>query len=133
MRRKSPDVVNEKVNTMARRKFGYMEAMFSEKTTRERSGKQESRIAKQLNGHTTINSGATFGQNDVVTDFCEVEAKTTNKESFSFKLSDWRLLRKKCASNKIPIFVVDFEQSKDTLAVLTYEDLLFLIEQSNHK
>lgn len=108
-----------------------MDALFSTKSTRERSGKQESRLAKQLNGHTTINSGATFSQNDVVTDFCEVEAKTTLKESYSLKLSDWRVLRKKCASNKIPIFIVDFEQSKDTLAVLTYEDLQFLISQAN--
>ena len=68
---------------MARRKFSYMNAMFDKKTTRERSRKQESRLAKQLNGYTTINSGATFGQNDVITDFCEVEAKTTEKESFS--------------------------------------------------
>lgn len=112
-------------------KFKYMEELFAGKTTRARSKKQESRLAKQLNGHTTINSGATLGQNDVVTDFCEVEAKTTQKESFSLKLSDWRLLRKKCASNKIPIFVVDFEKSKDTLAVLTYEDLMFLIESAN--
>lgn len=117
---------------MSGRKFGYMDALFSKSTTRERSSKQESRIAKQLNGHTTINSGATFGQNDVVTDFCEVEAKTTTKESFALKLSDWRLLRKKCATNKIPIFIVDFEQSKDTLAVLTYEDLQFLINQANN-
>lgn len=116
---------------MVKSKFGYMNKLFEEKTTRERSGKQESRLAKQLNGHTTINSGATFGQNDVVTDFCEIEAKTTNKESFSLKLSDWRILRKKCAGNKLPIFVVDFEQSKDTLAVLTYEDLQFLISQAN--
>ena len=113
------------------RRFGYMDALFGKKTTRERSGKQESRIAKQLNGHTTINSGATFGQNDVITDFCEVEAKTTNKESFSLKLSDWRVLRKKCACNKLPIFIVDFEKSKDTLAVITYEDLYFLISQIN--
>lgn len=112
-------------------KFKYMEDMFSEKTTRQRSSKQESRLAKQLKGHTTINSGATFGQNDVVTDFCEVEAKTTNKESFSLKLADWRILRKKCSGSKIPIFIVDFEQSKDTLAVLTYEDLQFLINQAN--
>lgn len=113
------------------KKFKYIDAMFSEKTTRERSSKQESRLAKQLNGHTTINSGATFGQNDVITDFCEVEAKTTNKESYSLKLSDWRILRKKCAGNKIPIFIVDFEKCKDTLAVLTYEDLRFLIGQAN--
>lgn len=118
---------------MPRNKFGYIGKLFDTKTTRERSRKQESRIAKQLNGHTTINSGATFGQNDVVSDFCEIEAKTTEKESFSLKLSTWRLLKKKCASNKIPIIVVDFEQSKDSLAVLTYEDLLFLIEQSNSK
>lgn len=116
---------------MAKTKYGYLNKMFEDKTTRERSGKQESRLAKQLNGYTTINSGATLGQNDVITDFCEVEAKTTNKESFSLKLADWRVLRKKCAGNKIPIFVVDFEQSKDTLAVLTMEDLQFLIEQAN--
>lgn len=108
-----------------------MNKLFEDKTTRERSGKQESRLAKQLNGHITINSGATFGQNDVVTDFCEVEAKTTNKESFSLKLSDWRLLRKKCAGNKMPILVVDFEQSRDSLAILTYDDLQFLINQAN--
>ena len=110
-----------------------MDALFSEKTTRERSGKQESRIARQLNGHTSINSGATLGQNDVITDFCEVEAKTTSNESYSLKLSDWRLLRKKCAGNKIPIFIIDFEKSKDTIAVLTYEDLLFLIQQAENE
>lgn len=113
-----------------KRKYGYLSRLDGE-TTRERSKRQESRLAKQLNGHTTINSGATLGQNDVVADFCEVEAKTTKKESFSLKLSDWRTLRKKCAGNKIPIFVVDFESSKDTLAILTMDDLQFLIQQAN--
>ena len=91
-------------------------------TTRERSKKQESRIAKKLRGYTTINSGATFGQNDVITDFCEIEAKTTAHES------EWVKLKKKCSAKKIPIFVVDFEKSRDSLAILTYEDLQFLIE-----
>lgn len=113
------------------KQFGYLDKLFDKETTRVRSKRQESRLAKQLNGHTTINSGATFGQNDVITDYCEVEAKTTLKESFTLKLMDWRILRKKCAGNKIPIFVVDFEQSKDTLAVLTMDDLKFLIEQAN--
>ena len=112
-------------------KYGYLSRLDGE-TTRKRSGRQESRLAKQLNGHTSINSGATFGQNDVITDFCEVEAKTTKHESFSLKLSDWRMLRKKCAGNKIPIFVVDFESSRDTLAVLTMDDLAFLIQQANN-
>lgn len=114
-------------------KFGYLNDLLGGVSTRKRSSKQESRIAKQLKGHTTINSGATFGQNDVVTDFCEVEAKTTNKESFALKLSDWRLLRKKCSIGKMPILVVDFERSKDSLAVLTYDDLMFLIELSNKR
>lgn len=116
---------------MASNKFKYLGKLFSEETTRSRSSKQESNIAKRLNGHVTINSGATFGQNDVINDFCEVEAKTTKKESFSLNLSDWRLLRKKCASNKIPILVVDFEKSKSSLAVLPYDDLAFLIDQIN--
>ena len=113
------------------KRFKYLEKLYAGKTTRERSHKQESRIAKQLKGYATINSGATFGQNDVVTDFCEVEAKTTSKESYSITLKDWRVLRKKCAGSKMPIFVIDFEKSKDSLAILTYEDLQFLIEQAN--
>lgn len=114
-------------------KFGYLNKVEGEQTTRARSGKQESRLAKQLRGHTSINSGATLGQNDVITDFCEVEAKTTKHESYSLTLADWRVLRKKCAGNKIPIFVVDFESSRDSLAILTYEDLQFLIQQANRE
>ena len=113
------------------KRFKYLDKLFEGKSTRERSRKQESRLAKTLRGYTTINSGATFGQNDVVTDFCEIEAKTTSKESYSITLKDWRILRKKCAGSKIPIFVIDFEKSKDSIAILTYEDLQFLIEQAN--
>lgn len=114
-----------------KRNFGYLDTLMNGQTTRARSSKQESRLAKQLKGYVTINSGATLGQNDVIADFCEVEAKTTAKESFSLTLKDWRLLRKKCAGNKIPIFTIDFEKSKDTLAVLTMDDLAFLISQAN--
>lgn len=114
---------------MSKSKFGYLnKLMDGSTTTRERSKKQESRIAKKLRGYTTINSGATFGQNDVITDFCEIEAKTTAHESYSLKLSEWVKLKKKCSAKKIPIFVVDFEKSRDSLAILTYEDLQFLIE-----
>ena len=114
---------------MVKSKFGYLnKLMDGSTTTRERSKKQESRIAKKLRGYTTINSGATFGQNDVITDFCEIEAKTTAHESYSLKLSEWVKLKKKCSAKKIPTFVVDFEKSRDSLAILTYEDLQFLIE-----
>lgn len=114
-----------------KRRPKYLEKLYSGKTTRERSSKQESRIASELNGRTTINSGATLGENDVVTDFMEVEAKTTQKESFSLKLSDFRKLKKKAKVGKIPAMVIDFESSKDSLAVLPYDDLIYLIQEAN--
>ena len=116
---------------MARRKFKYLENLGVDKSTRARSYKQESNIAKDLQGYTTVNSGATFGQNDVFNDFCEVEAKTTNKESISLKLSDWRKLKKKCNTAKMPIMVLEFESSNDSLAVITYDDLVYLIDKAN--
>lgn len=102
------------------------------KTTRARSSKQESKIAKDLKGYTAINSGATFGQNDVLVDFCEVEAKTTTKDSFRLTRTDWKKLNDKIEFGKIPIFIVDFEHTKDeNLAVLKYSDLKYLIEKAN--
>lgn len=111
----------------------YLDGLLMDKppTNRLRSQRQESRIARELKGMTTINSGATFGQNDVVTDFCEVEAKTTTKASYSLKMSDWNKLRKKCAGVKIPIMVVDFEMDEKSLAVIPYDDLIFLIQKAN--
>lgn len=114
-----------------RRRPKYLERMFAGKTTRERSSRQESRIASEINGRTTINSGATFGENDVVNDFMEVEAKTTLHDSFSLKLADFRKLKKKAKVNKIPAMVIDFENSHDSLAVIPYDDLIYLIQQAN--
>lgn len=114
-----------------KRKPKYLDKLYNGKTTRERSSKQESRIASEINGRTTINSGATFGENDVVNDFMEVEAKTTIHDSFSLKLADFRKLKKKAKVNKIPALVIDFESSKDSLAVIPYDDLIYLIQQAN--
>jgi len=114
-------------------KYGYLNKILDgeQPSTRERSKKQESKIARDLKGHASINSGATFGQNDVLADFCEVEAKTTNKESFSLTLADWRKLCKKCDTVKMPIFVVEFEKTQNSLAVLKYDDLIYLIDKAN--
>jgi hypothetical protein len=100
-------------------------------TTRSRSKKQETRIAKLLSGQTTLNSGATFGQNDVITDYCEVEAKTTAKNSHSLKVSEWKKLVDKCSTKKIPIYQVEFEAEKLELAVISVKDLNFLLEAAN--
>lgn len=112
-------------------KYKYLDALVNGETTRKRSNRQESNIAKVLGGRKSINSGATLGQNDVTTDYCEVEAKITKHKSFSITLRDWFKLRRKCMGGKIPMFVVEFEHEKQSLAVLDYEDLLFLIQMAN--
>lgn len=101
------------------------------KSTRYRSKKQETKIAKQLKGKLTINSGATFGQNDLYNDFCEVEAKLTSKESFSLKLKDWDKLVEKCSTGKIPVIVVEFEGREVSLAVMNFDDFKYLTDQIN--
>ena len=103
-------------------------------TTRSRSKKQESKIAKDLKGYTTINSGATLGQNDAITDYCEVEAKTTKAKSISFKLRDWNTLYHKTAVGKIPIFAIRFEQVNKTnkeFILLSHDDFLYLVGKAN--
>lgn len=113
------------------RTYKYLDEMLNGTTTRSRSKKQETNIAKVLKGKVAINSGATLRQNDIMTDYCEVEAKVTANKSFRLTLKDWFLMRKKCKGGKMPIFVVEFETEKQSLAVLDYDDLLFLIEMAN--
>ena len=105
--------------------------LHKEETTRSRSKRQESKLAKDLKGYGTKNSGATFGENDVITDFCEIEAKITGAESFVVKYLDLLKLVDKCNVGKIPIMVVEFEKHKKGYAVLPYEDLKYLIEKAN--
>lgn len=100
-------------------------------TTRSRSKKQESKIAKDLKGFTTINSGATFGQNDVITDFAEVEAKTTAFSSFNLKVHDFKKLKKKAQAGKLPIFTTQFENDNLHLVTMDYHDFLYLINKAN--
>lgn len=100
-------------------------------TTRSRSGKQESRIAKALKGHATINSGATFSQNDIINDFCEVEAKITSKDSFPFTLALWEKLVAKCKPGKIPVIALGLREDKKQFAILDFEDFKFLIDTAN--
>ena len=102
-----------------------------EPTTRSRSYRQESTIAAALGGRVTINSGATFGENDVVNDYCEVECKTTAKGSMSLKVATWKLLEQKCSASKIPIMAIEFERDKLSLAVLNLTDLEMLISLAN--
>lgn len=98
-------------------------------STRARSGKQEDKVAKVLSGKTTINSGATFGENDVTSAYCEVECKITSKGSYTLKVTDWSLLIAKCNVHKIPIMVIEFEKDKQELAVISLSDLAMLLDK----
>ena len=61
------------------------------KPTRFYSNKQEKKIAKQVGGKKTPNSGATkFQKGDVQTRYFLIEAKTVTKEQKSFTIQrDW--------------------------------------------
>jgi hypothetical protein len=100
-------------------------------TTRSRSKRQETRIAKDLKGRATINSGATFSENDVVTDFCEVEAKTTRNKSFSLKPDEFRKLEKKAKPGLMPVFIVEFETHEKEFVVMNYDDFVYLVNTAN--
>lgn len=114
----------------------HLQKRLNPKTTRERSNKQEKSIAQELGGRTEINSGATFGTNDVTTKDFEVEAKTTYAKSFSIKKDYWLDVVDKCDVNKIPLMQVDFENLSNPndptvrLAVIGYDDLLMLINNN---
>lgn len=103
-------------------------------STRAHSKKQETAVAKALRtGITTINSGATFGQNDVLTDFAEVECKTTEKASMTLTIETWEKLVKKSDKGKIPMMTLEFSKHETHLAVLPLDDLVFLLNMLEKK
>jgi len=100
-------------------------------STRSRSKKQEVRVAKTHGGLPTINSGATFSQNDVETPEFSFECKTTQKKSYVFKLEEFRKAQERTPVHKIPVFQVDFEREQKSFVTLREEDFLALLEELN--
>lgn len=93
--------------------------------TRKYSKRQESRVAKNINGKRQANSGATmYNKGDVITeDFCiECKTATTEKASFSIK-KDWvdKLKEEAFAMNK-PYWAVCFNfgglENKENLYII---------------
>ena len=86
--------------------------------TREFSSKQESRVAKLLNGKVVANSGATkFNKGDVIVDKMLIECKTstTEKSSFSIK-KEWLKKNKEEAFESglnYSALAIDFGSSDD--------------------
>ena len=99
-----------------------------EKPTRDRSAKQEKRLAKSFGGRTTSNSGAKFGENDIKTPDFEIEAKTTYAKQFPLKLETLKSAAKKCPFEKIPLLIVEFDggERKDEYVIIERGDFITL-------
>ena len=103
-------------------------------TTRGRSDKQEKKLAKDFKARLTINSGATFSENDLRAELVEIEAKTTLKSTYSLRLDDWLGVAAKVRGQRIPTMVIRFEDDNSKqLAVIDYKDLKRLIKLAGAK
>lgn len=97
-------------------------------TPQVKGRKYETKLAKTLGGRVATNSGATFGENDIIADYCEVEAKLTTNESYSLKAKYFREVKKKCSIKKIPLMIVNFEKYGDSYAIIPMDDFEFILE-----
>lgn len=99
-----------------------------EKSTRQKSDKQENRLAKTFSGKKTANSGARFGENDVTTPEFEIEAKTTEKKQYILKLEDWQKMQKKARVDKKALYIVEFAGNGEEIVMLNLTDFLDLLK-----
>ena len=97
-------------------------------TTRHRSTKQEKYLAKKLKMKTTVNSGATFNENDLKGVHWEIEAKTTKSKQYILKISDWEKMNRKLKGERDGCMVISFEGSDIELAVVSLQTLEHIIK-----
>jgi len=102
---------------------------FKEKTTRERSDKQETSLANKFKANKTINSGATFGENDVVSADVSIEAKITYGKGYRLTVEEWRKLESRTKVTQMPSFVIEFENDDLELAVIKLSDLEAIVNK----
>ncbi len=98
-----------------------------EKSTREKSNKQETRLAKTFGGKITSNSGARFGENDVKTPLFDIEAKTTESKQYILKLSELKKMEGRSKFDKTPLFIIEFATDGSEYAVINITELLNLL------
>lgn len=88
---------------------------FTGEGKRERSLKQEKKLARLSNGNVTVNSGATFGDADVKIKTqsaqINVEAKYTDKEQYILKKDTLEKLKAQ-SKNKIPMMEIKIQEEK---------------------
>lgn len=100
------------------------------KATRVNSEKQEVRLAKEMGGRKTANSGARFGENDVKTPDFDIEAKTTMSAQFILKVADLKKMQRKCSLNRIALFIIEFSEHGEEMVLINKADFFSLIEKN---
>jgi hypothetical protein len=95
-------------------------------TPRDKSKKQEKRLAKEIKGRTTIASGAFWhDKGDVSNDRFLIEAKRTDKEKYTVKRDIWEKIRIEAVGcGKIPLLVVEMQDLE--VVCLTVDDYVTL-------
>lgn len=103
------------------------------KTGKERSKKQEKRLAKEFKGRVTPASGARHIKGDVLGEQFFIEAKTTSKKQYTLKKETLdKLEREAVTSRKIPALIIQFEMDRREFAIISKEDLQALAEKETN-
>lgn len=97
-----------------------------EDTDKERSLKQEKRLAKRVGGKTTPRSGAGRIKNDVLSPVFSFEAKTTKHAGYSFTLAEWTKVERNAGQQGLtPAMSIRLQHDRE-FVILTMEDFLHL-------
>lgn len=99
---------------------------WADKAVRSKSEQREKNLSSLLNGRKTVNSGATFGENDVKTQSLDIEHKYTDKSQFIVKMDTIVKMEEKCPIGKIPVLVIEFAQENRKFALVDLEDLMLM-------
>lgn len=103
-------------------------------TIKKKSQKQEKQIAKDMNGYTTLASGALWTQKaDVRAKDFLIECKITEKTYYSLTTKVWMKIAKEALHDglRTPIMNIQLRDGKNSIAVIDYHDFLTVIFDVN--
>ena len=101
---------------------------WADRTVRDNSEKREKKLANLLSGKKTVNSGATFTENDIKTASLDIEHKYTDASQFILKLETFEQTKRRTSVDKIPIMVVEFTKDDSKKVVIDFDDFMSIFE-----
>lgn len=106
------------------------------KTVKERSQKQESKVAKEVKGRVVPASGALDNfKGDVRSLLFLIECKTTEKDYYVFSMKTWDKIVKEALKDNLrePVLQIDIEDGNKRLCALKYETFEDLMTNSDRE